>query len=464
MKLFANSIVTFKAGYNWSYTNSPHTLTDIPLKLKVIVVIQARQLLALLFVLSAVWIFAPGATACAQDSAETEAAPFSVHEWGVFTVPRNADWLKQDMLREWMGFPEFFQGVLPERELLYRGPVTKPVMFFHGEAQQPIGLAIQFATGQPLIWWPPVEHPAQGTFGNYLPEYLSGVPPESVIRYQMNLNQDTGTRNEVPEGHWVQALRRVDAAPLSVQNTYSMKRAVAENISEDFIYYDGLMQPPKPPVVARTESGIALSTDSAHPWLDVIVIDRRIATGDLLLGRWDRIESGNQQTQIELQPADQATLVQWEELFRTSLQDAGLHDDEAQSLLDVWATGLFDRFGLTVFYRIPQSTYDEWIPLHFQPEPENLVRVGLVVHYHLEPELDQIVGQLLDDLGADNYATRADADRYLHSIGGAAFPAIRQAAVSEDREQAARARRLLQSLDNDELLREVMSRYEESDD
>ncbi len=403
--------------------------------------------------------------AAAQDRTTDELAGYSVHEWGVFTAPRNADWLKQDMLREWMGFPDFFQGVLPERELLYRGPVTKPVMYFHGEAQQPVSLIIQFATGQPLIWWPPVEHPATGAPWTNLPESLSDVPPESVIRYLLHLDEDSGQRREVATDHWLQALRRVDGTPVTVENSWNRMHARDQNrISEDFIYYDGLMQPPKPPVAERTDTGIILATDSDHPWLDVIVIDRRIASGDLLLGRFDRIETGNQQTQIDLRPADKATLVQWEEQFKTLLQEAGLRADEAQSLLDVWGAGLFDRHGLTVFYRIPQSTYDQWIPLHFAPEPETLVRVGLVVHYHLEPDLDQIVRRLLDDLGADDYATRADADRHLHSIGGAAFPAIRQAATSDDREQAARARRLLQSLNNEELLRKVMTRYAQSTD
>ena len=51
--------------------------------------------------------------------AKPESDEFELHEWGVFTAPRGAEWLQQDMIHEWMGFPEFFHGVLPERKLNY---------------------------------------------------------------------------------------------------------------------------------------------------------------------------------------------------------------------------------------------------------------------------------------------------------------------------------------------------------
>lgn len=142
----------------------------------------------------------------------------------------------------------------------------------------------------------------------------------------------------------------------------------------------------------------------------------------------------------------------------------GLTADESQSLLDVWKPGLFDRSGLTLFYRIPQTTYDQWIPLHLKPAPVETVRTGLVVHYHLEPELDRVITRLVSELGSDHYRIRDNAERRLHGIGGAALPAIRKIAESADVETAARARQLINSLDVDELLEQVMTRYQKSGD
>lgn len=112
------------------------------------------------------------------EDAKAAPAPYELHEWGVFTAPRDAEWLKQDMIEEWISFPEFFHGVLPKRQLNYRGPVAKPVIFFHGEQAAELRLWINFANGRPLIWWPPSEFPA--TPGGLAPRSSSRFAAEWI--------------------------------------------------------------------------------------------------------------------------------------------------------------------------------------------------------------------------------------------------------------------------------------------
>ena len=177
-----------------------------------------------------------------------------IHEWGVFTAPRDALWLKQDMVAEWSSFPEFFHGYWPETELLYRGPVTKPVIFVHCDEKITFELQVKFATGRPLIWWPPAEVPNQGGLSRSINDGYMRDPPKSLLLFHTELNQGLDKQRQVADDHWLSALRRVDSASLSVEGGYNNFRSPEQGREqESFIYYDGVMQAPPTPIVTRTQ-------------------------------------------------------------------------------------------------------------------------------------------------------------------------------------------------------------------
>ena len=397
-----------------------------------------------------------------QVAAEkVDSAKYELHEWGVFTVPRDADWLKQDMLSEWQSFPSFFHGTLPKRSLAYRGPVTKPVIFFHAENEIDINMYVHFSDGQPLIWWPPVEYPAAGSFGASLPKQLKDIHPLSYLHYSLALNKGDGIRAPVTEGHWVNYLRNVKSSPVFAHGSYS--NIGVEQISEDFVYYDGLMKPPTPPAVQRTSNGLSIKTQSKFTWLDVLVIERSYDRSNIKIGQIKKINANSQHMNLNMQTVDKAEFKKTVEEFKQKLIGLGLHQDEAQSLIHVWGEGLFERPGISIVHRIPQSVYDEWIPLHLDPAPKKTLRVGLVVHQNLEPELDAEVEKLIARLGSSRYKVREAAERTLFSIGGAAIKPIKLAAKSKDPEIADRANRLIKQLDTGDLLTQVMKRFQKPD-
>lgn len=397
-----------------------------------------------------------------HDKENAETPTYDVHEWGVFTVPRGADWLKQDMLNEWKTFPDFFQGTLPNRDLVYRGPVTKPVLFFHTQDQFAIELYIQFADGQPLIWWPCAEYPATGSFGPIVPRDVKLIHEDALLRFYLSVNSGSGNREQVADNHWVNALRKVDAATVSTDRSYSNLRAPGESkVTEDFVYYDGLMKPPKAPTLKRTPDGTQLTTDSDHDWFDVLIIERAYDGATLKTHFIDKIEKGNQTTICKWNNLQNENINDVKLEFKKRLTTTGLNDDEIDSLITVWGPGLFERPGISVVYRIPQDIYDQWIPVALIPKPEKFVRVGLVVHQNLEPELDQNVNQLIRQLGSTRFKDRENAEKILQKIGGAAIEPIKNAARSSDPEVADRANRLLQQLDVDQLLKKVMKRYQQ---
>lgn len=379
---------------------------------------------------------------------------YAIHEWGVFTAPRGALWLQHDMLAEWRSFPEFFHGVLPGRKLLYRGPVRKPVIHFHGESSEPVNLTLQFSAGRPLIWWPPAEYPANG-LGDPIRE------GSSMLNFRVNLGKNEAKQETVSEGHWVEELRKVKAASLWGHGSWGRRGGRTGPWTETFIYYDGLMKLPTTPQVERSEKGVLVTSDSDHAWHDVLVIDRSVDGKEISIGKIARVDKGKQRVPVALTRIGEKELAALAAELGGQLTKAGLHEDEAQSLLALWSKDLFHQVGLSLCYRLPRETYDKWISLTAAPAPDKVVRVGLVLHQHLEPEFEDVVASLVDQLGAATVKERNGAEEQLHRIGGAALPVLEKTAKSDNPERAVRARRILQSVKAGEELLKLMERHQE---
>ena len=108
---------------------------------------------------------------------------------------------------------------------------------------------------------------------------------------------------------------------------------------------------------------------------------------------------------------------------------------------------MFNRPGLTVFYRIPQETYEAWLPLDATPKPGKCVRVGLVVHAHLEPELEAHVDALIKKLSNESFDVRDAAQKELLLFGGAAFPQLEKGLQHADAETREHCATILKALD-----------------
>ena len=218
---------------------------------------QQRQLIGRLLVTA--MLFACSSIVVAQkDQLQNQTAEsdseFSVHEWGVFTVPRGAAWAKQDMLLEWQSFPSFFHGTLPGRRVKDQAPmiIRKPVIFFHCEEELNVDLLVRFSEGQPMIWWPPTEFPSDPMpeIKSHLPKEWKGVDEKSLLLFETRLN-GSGKVESVPADHWVNHLRKVKSATVSVMARDRLVRGggLVRRFAESFIYYDGLFRSPASPVV-----------------------------------------------------------------------------------------------------------------------------------------------------------------------------------------------------------------------
>lgn len=384
---------------------------------------------------------------------------YEFHEWGVFTVPRNAAWANLDMKAEWATMPKEFYGRLVGRYLPYRGPVKKPVIYLHADKAMSVKLSIRFAEGVPAVWWPAAEVPTnQGARLAEKDRNLLVFCPALVERPADQNRGPAGAvprKLDVPAGHWVEALRRVKASDVFCAAGWGNLGTSWD--TERFIYYDGVMKPPAAPGVSRQGDLVTLDVPGAEVWQDLMIVERdekRVSAAAGWDGWTEPLGDGQgRHLRVEMKPADAERLKALARELAERLVKAGLNADEAGALIEVWKTELFAQDGLTVFYRVPQATYDKWLPLEATPAPRKTVRVGIVLHQHLEPELDERVAKLIAQLGAEKFETREAARSLILRIGGAAFPLLEKGAGDKDAEVASACRNILETLDARELLK-----------
>ena len=397
---------------------------------------------------------------------------YELHEWGVFPVPRNCEWAMQDTRAELSGMPAFFCMVWPKEKLPWQGSVRKPVIYLYPTDPMQVSLKIRFADGRPLVWWPAASSPVGG-IPNQFPSELhfdlrvgDVAPPGSHQRKRLDELAKSGQEipawetkalkdaapPEVGKGHWVDMLREVHSAKVFASGG-NTRLGYTGDLVEKFIYYDGLMKAPQTPQVAREGDALVVHSNFPYAVSDLMVIDRDGAR--TRIGKtWTNIAAGEQTTKLDLVAAgdnrgDAKALATLGEELVAHLVAAGLTKEESIGLEKVWHESLFLHAGLNVFYRVPRETYDAWLPLTAEPKPAKLVRIGIVLHEHLEPELEANVVALIRKLSADDFEARQQALQALMNIGGAAFPQLEAAIKSKDTELEAAngCRKILESLD-----------------
>jgi hypothetical protein len=370
----------------------------------------------------------------------------TVHEWGVLSVYNDIELANADMRAEWDGLPKFVHGRVDGRTVpVYNGPVRAPVLYFH--AQQPIGLNVKvdFPKGKPAVWWPGNAIGGRGGI------QAQAVQPESSLTWNFQLRPSNAANyklKELPKGHWMEALRNVKAEDVHFSQTDFLAPPGAGLTKERFIYYDGLIPSPKGLTIQVQGDTISLKSQAKHPLLDVTVVDlrniRKIRTATIA-----KMEPEADVKEVKLAERDQT---KWpsagiDELI-TQLKAAGLNEDEARSLTDVWRKAFFETEGVSVFYRLPQDIYDQLLPLTVNPKPEKVVRTLLVHHPHCEPDLADRVLALVKDLGSVKFEERIEAQKRLQALGKAAFVHLLRARdAAKDPEVKSRLTKVLEEFE-----------------
>jgi hypothetical protein len=375
---------------------------------------------------------------------------FTVHEWGVFSTFNDAKYANMDLAAEWASLPDYFyrQFSAPRLKMTPRPlipfNVKKPIVYFYTDQPKvDIKVKVSFSDGAPFVWWPAASLPAQAWHlapPDKSPAIfralewsgaLTDDPAPTPIRAERFNGRSTVVPlpPSTPKDAWLDQARikgpamfTTDAGPKNI-----MVQAPAELYdSERFIYYDGLA--PAPDCIRSEEAAadsVTVRNSAKFAIANLILVDRRDAKA-IRFARVEKIEAGDRlKIALKEVPAD------WPDslarTFRRDLRDAGLFDNEAESVLAIWKKGLFDRPGITAIYLLPQSEDDRMLPLTVTPKPGKIVRVGIVMHGQLEmtPAIVAArVRELVAKMDNDESRVRDRASRDLIDLGPVAFPAI----------------------------------------
>jgi hypothetical protein len=366
-----------------------------------------------------------------------------VHEWGVFGVNDDREVANADMRAEWAALPKFVFGQTAGRDLPINQSqnyiVFKPVVFLHSPQPLALEIRVDFPGGAPAVWWPRTAYPAQA---------LDGCPGDGkkkdafrYLEWHVQVKEPPkGQKSNaqplaVDKGHWIETLRAVKADDVFTKtNDGEPGGFIKEGKGlpdsryerERFIYYDGLVPIGKRVAVTVEKDKVFVASRVKHPVFDVTVLDRRIAD-HTRVARLAKLEAGATATQLDFAEVDPK---EWPEAglvtLTKQLTDSGLFEDEARSLAEVWKKDFFQADGLTLFFRLPQEEYEKLLPMKLKPRPEKLVRVGLVLHPHCEPDFADRVAALAKDLDDNEFDTRERAQKRLEDMGRAAFAHLRK--------------------------------------
>ncbi len=280
------------------------------------------------------------------------AADLVVHEWGTFTTHHGPDgeptiWRP---LTEASDLPTFVYVAKPRatQKNTYPGTVRMetPVLYFYGDAKQPVSVDVGFPSGIISEWYPRAKWTRQGIRWPRV-TILPGETAELL-------------REEAPS-HYYPA-RETDAA--LVRRTQNGKAQ-----HEKFLFYRG---------VGTFDTPVRLRLDGEVVRVRVVGpddVDRGLLferRGDAVGFRALDLSAGEAVVDRPTPTTDAITAL--EDELRALLVAEGLYAREAQAMLDTWRD-TWSAEGLRVLYIVPRRLTDQVLPLALRPVPSSLVRV-----------------------------------------------------------------------------------------
>ena len=346
---------------------------------------------------------------------------------------------------------ELFQSSLPgfvakrrdaaPRDQRHR-PTPHGLITFDGAGDTEIDVLIEVADGRFLSGWPSSKRKAKRIL-------WQGLELEAEPQRLQSLGQE----------HWLAPLRdanRLYAYP-------------AQRNCERFLLYDVVLKRPTTLHLSSTAEGYALRNPAAYPLHDVVTIvpdadqfkcslpvtlDGMLSTAPEPAAT-QPADTGADETAPASAPEGPVTAVRLAEAvrrpqllnqLRQRLLAVGLGEAEAAHALRIIEPYAFDPSQMTALYRLDPAELDELMPLELTPEPDIVVRVGMVILTGADPKLADRIEQLIAQLGDDEWQQRQSAHDRLADLGVAAKPHLEKAVKHDDLEIVYRAEQLLDRL------------------
>jgi len=416
-----------------------------------------------------------------------------VHEWGVFTVQPDVSHANAGLKAEWASLPETFYRQFPTQKLRYMPlMVNKPIVYFYSAHQaMRVSAKVRFPGGAPVVWWPAAAYPFDGGMGAPMharalrgggereanaPKVFDDLTWEGWLGWK-NPRHSYGeyrpaeepyedvTESAMPENCWVAQARIKGPLPITVAGSArGGGRAFGQNVreTERFLFYDGLVKVGDwLRFAGREANAVVLQNAGAFDIADLFVIERA-STG--AGGKSDSVgfaqvkvlKAGAKERIALPRLAAKEFAATAPPAVRKALLAAGLYEAEADSLLSIWRPGFFERGGVTALFVLPRAEYDRMLPLEIEPQPGEIVRVGVALYPAMEASLEvaKRAAELIAKLDSDDFKARDAATKGLLEMGPAVFPHVEAALkAAKSAEVQSRCRDILEALDAREWLK-----------
>ena len=147
--------------------------------------------------------------------------------------------------------------------------------------------------------------------------------------------------------------------------------------------------------------------------------------------------AGEEQTPAELVAA-------WEPLLKAQ----GLSAPEIAHVQAILKAQAFDKDAARIVFRLDPATIETLAPLEITPQPDQLIRVWLVILDGADPEIKTRIQQMIAGLGDPSYQKRMEAKTQLLKLGPTAVPLLTAEKANKDPEIAFRVEEILEEVQN----------------
>lgn len=223
-------------------------------------------------------------------------------------------------------------------------PARKPVLFLTTDRPVDMTVSVAFRGGGPWLYYPAATEGSRPDGSGEL-LWQGRLVPRSRAPLQ-----------PVPPGHFWNRLRDVGA------DLFLSGGGTAER----FLFFDGPVAFERPFAVATRGGGVVVAARSTERSLWLV--------GG---GRWSEVLAGRRPAAGSV--VAEGPIAELPERLHAALVDRDLSPAEARSLLDTWDWELFRAPGRRAIAFVPRELYDHMLPCRIDPEPVELVRVGLVI-------------------------------------------------------------------------------------
>ena len=357
-----------------------------------------------------------------------EEEKFIVHEWGVLlrnsTTSGNCFETSKEMVALLPDFVKTYSMPQQEMRIWY-----KPVLHFYGRDGLAIDVTIRTAKGIPTVYWP------QPT--------ITAIGQNFDMRWTGTLSaKEPGSFNSVRKDHWWNIARRV---PGKYVNT-------AQG-NERFIFYEATAL--QEPLVTATVAADAITVNNADTEESGQVL---MIVNDGDTRRWATLKRIPAKGSLALKPeAIVAGDASGEALLaacRAQWESYGMTREEAAAMVEVWKEDILKTEGFLMISRMPEAYYRAMFPLSVTPQPDEIVRAGVVfdtlpdekLRLKWMPKLEAKLEKLATDLKDDEFNVRDNAQKSLTRYGELAKELLTRTEKSDDAEARAAARKLLEKL------------------